>query len=245
MAVLTEFESCIDQICFLKDGKLYHTEFWDKVKKQIKDKTLTREHFRLLHCDDEPSMLFEDSSLDMTLKILAPNFLDNLQAEDEGDPNATSGVLLLRVQGKAFVFAGDCNDSSVASHPRAKRESHHLRGLSIPHHAGIIWTKASDLAWLYSDGVVPRFGIVSVSSNNRDRHPREEVITGLTGVGATILCTQITTKCSLNLESLRPGAAPRLARPIKGGEGRQSSQRAKPERRLCRNRKGRNWQAVR
>jgi len=208
VAVLTEYEGMIDRVCFLEDGKLLQTLFWRKVKQQIENGTLQTRQLVRLHCDDRPKMLYEERSRKLTLKIFSPRFIDNLQAKDENDANATSAVLVLTCGNRRVVFAGD---STIRQWKRIREERSSPLAcdiLSVAHHAGIVWDDPSELAWLYSEGVRPSNAVVSVATSNTDGHPRREVITNLIAAGAKVMCTQITTRCCDSLEPLRPGVVP-------------------------------------
>jgi competence protein ComEC len=209
--VLTAYEGRIDKICFLQDGELEQTLFWQKIEDQRKRGIISYDVLIRLECDDRPRMLYQERARRLSLKIFSPRFSDNLQAIGEGNPNATSAVLVLDIEGKRIVFAGD---STIRQWERirASRGSRiDCEILSVAHHAGVVWNNPQDLQWLYDQGVVPRHAIVSVATSNVDGHPRQEVIQVINGAGATVLCTQITRRCCDNLEQIRPGiVAPRL-----------------------------------
>ena len=205
VGVLTAYEGRVEKICFLEDGKLKQTKFWRKIEQQRRDGILNYGQVVRLECDDKPKMLYAEPQQRLSLKILAPRFGDNLEATSEGNPNATSGVLVLTIVNDRIVFAGD----STIRQWRRIRES---RGraidceiLSVAHHAGIVWDKPEEVYWLYNEGVIPRFAIISVASSNTDQHPRPEVVQALRTSGAIVLCTQMTKRCCEDLEAIRPG----------------------------------------
>jgi beta-lactamase superfamily II metal-dependent hydrolase len=210
LAILTEYEGMIDRVCFLHDGLLLQTNFWRKVKQQIREGVLQVPQLVRLHCDDKPKMLYEERAKGVTLKILSPRFLDNLQAMDEGDANATSAVLMLASGSRKIVFGGDSTIRQWRRILEERKQPLACDILCVAHHGGIVWDDPSELAWLYAEGVRPRYAVVSVATSNTDKHPRQEVIRSLRSSGAQVMCTQITTRCCDSLEPLRPGALPAI-----------------------------------
>lgn len=208
VAVLTEYEGMIERICFLQDGNLLQTGFWRKVKLQMRKGTLHHGQVIRLHCDDNPKMLYEEPSRKLSLKIFSPSFVDNLQAIDERDPNATSAVLVLTYGNRRVVFAGDSTIRQWRRIREERKEALACDLLSVAHHGGIVWDDPAELDWLYTEGVRPSYAVVSVATSNTDQHPRQEVISSITTSGAIVICTQITTRCCDSLESLRPGVLP-------------------------------------
>lgn len=208
IGVLTGYERHIERVYFLEDGSLHSTRFWRKIKQQIKDQTIKINQLVRLECSEQPKLIYEDKHKQLSLKIISPQFGDNLQSIGEGDQNATSGVLVLTIQDKRIVFAGD---STI----RQWRRIREIQGrpiscdvLAVAHHAGIVWTDPSELQWLYDEGLRPNYAIVSVATSNIDKHPRLEVIKALISSGSTVVCTQITKRCCDALEPLRPGILP-------------------------------------
>lgn len=208
VGVLAEYEGRIGQICFLEDGLLYETKFWRRIKKQLCDRTLTYDQLVRLECGKNPKELFRDRRDDLSLKIFAPNFADNLEATEGGAPNSTSGVLVLTVGSRRIVFAGDSTIGQWRRIRQARGKALDCDLLAVPHHAGIIWSDPADIEWLYTEGVRPTYAYVSVTTSNTHKHPRPEVIRSLTRNGAAIACSQITNRCCDTLESLRPGILP-------------------------------------
>jgi hypothetical protein len=203
--VLTEYEGRIEKICFLDDGELRQSKFWQKVEQQRRDGIITYEHLARLECDSTPKMLYQEKAREVSLKVFSPRFGDNLQAVQEGDPNAASGVLVLAIEDKRIVFAGDSTIRQWQRIREARGRPVDCEILSVAHHAGIVWNQPQELQWLYTEGVQPRCAIVSVTTSNTDNHPRPEVIQAITSTGATVVCTQITKRCCDDLEALRPG----------------------------------------
>lgn len=107
VGILTAYEGRIEKICFLEDGELHQTKFWRKIEQQRGAGIITYDNLLRLECDDTPKMLYQERARKLSLKIFSPRFGDNLQAIGEGNPNATSGVLVLTIEDKRIVFAGD------------------------------------------------------------------------------------------------------------------------------------------
>jgi competence protein ComEC len=204
-SILSEFEGRIERICFLQDGELEQTKFWQKIKKQRDDGILTCENLLRLECGNSPKMLYEDRRRKLSLKIMSPRFSDNLDATGEGDPNATSGVLVLAIEGVQIVFAGDSTIRQWKRIREARGSPLRCEILSVPHHAGAMSANIKDLEWLYKEGLAPRHAIASIATSNTYGHPHAEVIRVINSTGATILCTQITRKCCDFPELIRPG----------------------------------------
>ncbi|WP_026012190.1 MBL fold metallo-hydrolase, partial [Singulisphaera acidiphila] len=94
MALLTQYEGRVDRICFVHDDVLLKSKFGGKILQQIKNGTLKSSQLLRLECDHSPRYIFQESNDLPTLQIVSPTFTDNLQAITEGNPNATSGVLV-------------------------------------------------------------------------------------------------------------------------------------------------------
>ena len=184
VGVLTQFEGRIDQICFLEDVELRQTTFWRKVKQQLDDGILSFDQLVRLECGNRPKELYRERGRQVSLKIFAPHFTDNLQSTGERDPNATSGVLVLASGSRRVVFAGDSTIRQWQRIRAARGRPLECDILSVPHHAGIVWNHPDELKWLYTEGVTPRYAHISVTTSNTDRHPRPEVIDAIAAGGA-------------------------------------------------------------
>jgi competence protein ComEC len=205
MDVLTSYRGRIEKICFLQDGLLYQTDFWARIQQQRRDNVIDIQQLVRLECDDTPRALYQENTPKRSLKILSPRFGDNLQAVQENDQNATSGVLMLAVENSRIVFAGDSTARQWRRIRQLRTKHIDCDILAVAHHGGRARTTAEDLQWLYKDGIKPRCAVVSLATSNTHGHPREDVIRALTSSGATVVCTQITKKCCDDLETLRPG----------------------------------------
>jgi competence protein ComEC len=219
VGVLTQYEGHVGQVCFLQDGILNQTPFWQRVQRQLIDGTLSFEQLIRLECGPTPKELFRDRTTGVSLKIFAPSFADNLEATQAGAPNATSGVLVLTTGRRRVVFAGDSTISQWRRIRQIRRRALDCDLLSVPHHAGSISKDPTDIDWLYTEGVRPAHAYVSVATSNTYGHPRREVIQSLVRNGTAVACSQITRQCCDSLESLRPGVLP----PIHPSRSRQTA----------------------
>ena len=205
VGVLDAFEGRIEKIAFVQDGSLSVTKFSRKIWRQLRDQIIRFDQLFRLECDDQPKILYEEKPRKLSLKILSPRFGDNLEAVEEGKPNATSGVLVLTIEDKRIVFAGDSIIRQWRRIREARKKPLACDLLSVAHHGGTVAGSLQDLQWLYTEGVRPQYAVVSVATSNIHRHPRPDVIKTITSTGSTIVCTQITSQCCDDLEKLRPG----------------------------------------
>jgi len=77
--------------------------------------------------------------------------------------------------------------------------------LAVPHHGGMISPSRCTeprLTEFYSSTLSIGFAVVSVASENRDRHPFPEHIGALASQTSHVMCTQITNQCHDNTSSL-------------------------------------------
>jgi hypothetical protein len=79
--------------------------------------------------------------------------------------------------------------------------------MTVPHHGGKISMSPNKESLyqekLYSEIIKSRYGIISVGTINQPKHPTPEAISALRKADVTVLCTQMTTKCSGDLEAIR------------------------------------------
>jgi hypothetical protein len=158
---------------------------------------------------------------DADLTIISPCFMEANRGIAAKDSNATCGVLVLRVGSKLIVFAGDATLAQWQQ--AAKRVPIPIQAevLAVPHHAGIIWPKTWDKAQvataltnLYTRVVRPRVAIISTGTRPGEKHPREDVVAALSRATCEVMCTQMTSRCTSDLEAVRklqvtlPVAAP-------------------------------------
>lgn len=207
-AILGEYGGRIDRIGFVQDDLFLDTAYWKRLSQWVDDKTIRRDQLVRLECSPNPQIIWPDASSrphapqGVALRVFAPLSVQNIQAQQQKNPNATSAVVILDVGKKRVVFAAD-------SEMVQWQDIHRTHGtipcdvLSVPHHGGAIHESPDDLSWLYRDALNPHVAVVSVGTTNSYGHPHEDVVRALTTCGATVMCTQITTRCSGDLESVR------------------------------------------
>lgn len=219
--VIDAFPGRVKQVWFLLDSSLEGSIFWSRIQEElqagrIKDKDLYRLEYR-----NQPTTVYQDG--DVELQVLSPNFVQNVQAMKESDPNATSGVLVLKKGRRTrVVFSGD----SVISQWRSIHERYGRKircdFLTVPHHGGVMWESrkdgetepdyttrlTADLEWLYSDVLEAHYAIFSVGTANTYNHPRKEVVEAIRRSRCVVFCTQMTGRCSTNLELQRQRSLP-------------------------------------
>jgi len=147
---------------------------------------------------DTPVRIFEDARLNIELKILFPDFQENLNANTH---NAASGVIQLDIGTQRILFGGDAElDAWKAIHSHREKAGHNFplqcNILTIPHHGGKIGPKHNkqNLDWLYNEAINSDTGVISAGSRKR-HHPREDVITAIVQGGTKVICTQRFEQC--------------------------------------------------
>ena len=81
--------------------------------------------------------------------------------------------------------------------------------LSVPHHGGHIDIDDSNIEWLYNEAIKADVAVISVATTSRS-HPRPEVVRSLKVSGAHVMCSQISSRCTSDLESARSNGIPLL-----------------------------------
>jgi beta-lactamase superfamily II metal-dependent hydrolase len=217
-ALITAYPNAIDRVYFLQDRPIERLRLFAVVQDALARGLLTAEPVRLER-GDGPSVIYADDTVDLSLEVLFPRFVDNLTAQLHRHPNATSGVLALFCGHRKIVFAGDStmdNWHSIREHLGAPIRADIL---AVPHHGGDVAAAgrtgkvqedkrcrvAEELRWLYCDAIHPEFAVVSTGTVNDYGHPNRTTIRALCEADAQVLCTQITPQCHSDVESLRPG----------------------------------------
>ncbi len=206
--ILGHYQDQIDRIGFVNDGEFLTSPYWERIKELLSDGKLEREQLIRLECSNAPQELWNNSTLNAKLHVIAPLPVQNLLGSDQERPNATSAVLILDIGCKRIVFA---SDSEFVEWKDIQRSLGTIpcNLLSVPHHGGYIKCSQDELAWLYQDAVKPEVAIISVGTTNNHGHPREDIVRALTKCGAKVMCTQVTKKCSDDLESVRSISLPK------------------------------------
>jgi beta-lactamase superfamily II metal-dependent hydrolase len=211
-AILGDFGSNIDRIWFVDDGKFNQSEFWFRVLEFIDERTLPRDCLRRLEHTDSPQIVWADPSSVATLRVFAPIAAQNLIAKEANNQNATSAVLILDFKStnkvNRIVFAAD-------SQLQEWQDIFQKYGnvicdvLSVPHHGGHVGGKAEDTEWLYSTAISADVALISAATTSK-HHPRIEVVEALTRNGTKVMCSQISNRCTKDLEGARETGIPLL-----------------------------------
>ena len=85
----------------------------------------------------------------------------------------------------------------------------------------------ADLTRFANDTTDAEVVVFSVGTTNGHKHPRPDVIAAMRDSGAHVMCTQITSQCCTDLESVRPAVIGPLIVP-----GRSSSKPKYAERKM-------------
>ena len=207
ISILNHYASNIEKICVIQDHKLLNTPYWKRLCALRKESLIPKGRIvpPIMH-DNNPKLIWEDPSTGAKLLCVSPTYEENLDAQGDGDANATSAVLILEHLDKRIVFAAD----SVIPQ---WREIFERRGnktldcdvLAVPHHGGHMDDNSDDLEWLYQQAINCEVAILSVGTVKKPKHPRSEVVAELRKIGAAVLCTEITKKCHFDPSQLRPG----------------------------------------
>jgi len=220
VAILSAYQQRIEEVWMVFDTVLERSIFWARIQEELSAGRLTdNQIFRLEYRNEATQIYRKDGIL---LSVIAPSMAANVRALYAGNPNATSGVLVLKGHNKQVIFSGD---STISQWQRI----HNLRGRSIkcllatiPHHAGKTWENqmttengatyaariASELKWFYTEAVQADVGVVSTGTSNTFKHPRPEVLVAFRLSGGKIFCTQMTKQCDPDLEGQRRRALP-------------------------------------
>jgi beta-lactamase superfamily II metal-dependent hydrolase len=210
--IIQNYPKSINNIYFLQDRPANQIRTWMLAKHELEIGNLLNPPKRL-EVANEPQIIYSAPKSNIELRLFYPSYSDALDSEQSGlrRPNRSSGILCLFCGARSVVFSGDSTIEGWEC--VAERLSTYLPLscdiIAVPHHGGRISTTSSqeerDFRRLYSEIVKPKIAIISVGSSNRFGHPSSLMISTLKKLNASILCTQITLKCSDDLESIRPG----------------------------------------
>jgi len=218
--LLTAYSHCIEQVWFPNDDVLRRSVFWRRLTEELTRGNLDRTQLLRLERGQKPVAVYQQAG--MYLDILAPDFIQNLQAVEDRNANSTSGILLLGCGSRRVIFAGDSTIPEWQGVIERRERPFKCDLLTLSHHAGAVWERQrpgetrpafearlqTELDWLYSKAVKAKFGIVSVGSNNQHKHPRPEVMAALLRAGVVPICTQMTRQCATDLEAQRGRSLP-------------------------------------
>ena len=222
VAILTAYQNRVDEIWMVYDTVLADSVFWERVEEDVTAGRLTEEQIFRLEYRNGPTEVYRGDG--MLLTAIAPSMLGNLRAIRDANPNATSGVLVMKRDGKQVVFSGDSTIPEWQAIRRQRGRPIECLLLTVPHHAGKVWEEQrpgetdavfsarvrAELDWLYTDAIEAEVGVVSVGTSNSYRHPRAEVLDAFRRNGGTVFCTQMTSRCDRDLETQRRRALPLL-----------------------------------
>lgn len=209
-AILGDYRDSILQIYFLSDRTAPRNRFLDRIIQEEEAGNLRNPPIRL----EAPRTLYDDTTKPLKLSVLYPSFLENVRVTSQShlDPNTTCAVLQCDCGSRRILFPGDigCDELRRLSHNGAQPMECDI--LAVPHHGGKLGDSCSpdDYDWVYKNAIKCRYGVISVGTSNIYGHPRAEHIQALRNSGATVLCTQITSRCceAEEMELLRPGLVP-------------------------------------
>ena len=231
-SILGDYSDCIDRIWFVDDGSFTSSAFYSRIRTLIDQGVLSRRHLCRLECGIDPLVVWEDPSRNAAARVFAPLAIQNLIATEANKQNATSAVLVLDYGSKRIVFGAD---SQLAEW----RDIHERYGtircnvLSVPHHGGHIDIDDSNIEWLYNEAIKADVAVISVATTSRS-HPRTEVVRSLKVSGAHVMCSQISSRCTSDLESARSNGIPLLhssaSTPIRTVQTKRSSGRKTKQR---------------
>lgn len=201
-----EFCSRVKNLFFIHDRPHDDILLWSVVKREEEKKHREWPKERLEwsprnHC------IYADPAHQVFLDVIGPDFKG--ASENVGDPNAMSGILVLRCGSRRIVFAGDSQTGEWRTINARQHRPVQCDALVVSHHGA----ELDDMAWLYSQAVKPDYGLISVGSSNRFKktvHPTPQTVAALLTAGCRILCTQMTPQCCDDLERIRPGLVPPL-----------------------------------
>lgn len=220
VAVLTAYQRRVEQIWMVYDTVVSSSVFWARVNEEIAEGRLTDNQLYRLEYRNRPTQVYRAPGILLT--VISPNMRANIQAIQDTNPNATSGVLVLKLHEKQVVFSGDSTIPQWLSIRQLRGRAINCFLLTIPHHGGGVWERqrsgesqvvyearvAHELDWFYTQAVRAEVGVISVGTSNSYRHPRSEVIDAFRRNGGEVFCTQMTARCDPDLEAQRRRALP-------------------------------------
>jgi competence protein ComEC len=205
------FSGKIKNVWFPFDPAFQDTEVWETLCGEVETGAMEKEQLQPLTIDGKkPRWLWYSLRFDADLSVISPCYMENLEGVEIEDSNATCGILVLRVGPRLIVFGGDAMLGQWQRLPKRVPTPLVAEVLAVPHHAGIIWPphwsdanvqKALNL--LYTKIVQPRVAIISAGTRPGDDHPRKNVIEALRAVKSDVMCTQMTARCTSDLETSR------------------------------------------
>jgi competence protein ComEC len=225
--VVVQYRGAIDRIFFLQDrpapelerGRFYSFLMDEWQQRNIPEPSPLMRHPLLPWLYSQPT---DTPTAAIRIEALFPDFFQNICGQARGEPNATSAILRLHCGRSTILFPGDAN--AAAWLLVSEKTGHPVTCdiLAVSHHGGqIVRSRRHDeveadfhaairpeLDHLYGEVVRCRYAIISVGTGNVYDHPLPPHVESLRDAGARVMCTQITRRCCLAQEPLRPGIIP-------------------------------------
>ncbi len=236
--LLRAYSNNINTIWFPGDDAFRKTEFWRALVDETRAGRIKDEQIKQLTLAGTAARQIWSSGVhDADLKLVSPCFMEASRGVAAGDSNATCGILVFRAGGRFVVFAGDATLAQWQEVQKRMTVPILAEVLAVPHHAGIMWPGHWSAAQirtaldnLYARIVRPRVAIISAGTRPGEKHPREDVVGALARAKCTVMCTQMTGRCTSGLEAARklqtslPVPAPRRSSttPLKTQSGKSN-----------------------
>jgi beta-lactamase superfamily II metal-dependent hydrolase len=225
--VVQSFPKQIRQVYFLEDRPARRTPLLALIRREVDSGSLLTQPVRLEAHGASGSVLYRDAQRDVSLHVLFPWMLANIDARERGGANRTSAVLALQCRNRRIVFGGDLPMEGWRQVRQGLGAPLVCDVLAVPHHGGSLDGRrhhAEDYDWLYREAIRCATAVVSVGTNNRWRHPLPLHIDAVRRCGAKVMCTQVTRHCCDDLERLRPGVrSPHVPGAAKPSESRSAA----------------------
>lgn len=209
--IISRYPKAIRRIYRVQDRDVKTDKIAKLLSQELRAGNLLQPPFDLC-CEESARELFFDPLTGIQLVSVAPTHWETQEAQLVGNTNLASAIVVLKCAERRIVFAGDSHVSQWRTVSRNHGGPLNCDVLAVSHHGGKCWSnnanESAELAWLYSDGVRCKHAVISVGTSNNfnnKRHPNQNVAAAIRTSGAAILCTQITSQCCSDLESLRPG----------------------------------------
>lgn len=208
-AIIRAYEGQIDRIYFAQD-RAAEGVLRNEVFQKINEKSDNRKAFGI------DKLLFDGVRLgrlwpvqkpvgdEVSIAVIYPDAVEEMQAQDQNDPNQGSGMLILKGGISKILFPGDAGKKAFEAVASRLGDGQRLRFdlVAAPHHSGKL-CKGNDsyagfdncFEWLYSTVLQTDRLIVSAGTDNSYTHPREDHLRAAVRHGATVMCTQITDQC--------------------------------------------------
>lgn len=219
--LVNAYRGRVDYVWFLRDRPAREIRFYPALKRLRQAKAIKKMR-RLGEERENVARYLYRSGQDpegerLTLQLLYPLTVEEaIDPEYSGDKNAASALVRLQYRRSSIVFPGDAQIETLrrARDHFGKSDPITCSVLVVPHHGGKLAPRRpalEELQDLYTNVIRCDFAVVSVASDNADGHPFPEHIEALTKSGATVLCTEITHQCCVDLAEVEHGIIPAQA----------------------------------